>query len=341
MRTIAAALATLAVLTGSGSASSGNRGCPAGRDLGRVAYVRGGALHLLDLATCAERILVQRSVSGPVRFARGGRYVRYGGVWIVSTSGGKPVRVARETGVRSPDGRRVAQSRGRNSIWVGGREIYRTRGGPPVPFAWSPDSRWLLFYVDPMASASIIADGVVLQAIPATGGRARRVAAMLGYPDYLAWCGRKLVVTAGGSRIATENKWLALAAAPRWHARALLRLPASAWGSIACTRDGTKLAVQSQPVSHDARFFSTRWSLWAVGLDGSRSRLTRPPEGHADESPRWSRDGRSLLFVRSRRGLGRLYLWRGGQAIGPLASFGYSLGYYGHHDWWYAADWSQ
>ena len=63
--------------------------------------------------------------------------------------------------------------------------------------------------------------------------------------------------------------------------------------------------------------------------------------GYADESPRWSRDGRSLLFVRSRRGKGRLFLWQAGRVHGPLAHLGFSLGYYGHHDWWAAADWCQ
>src|SRR5262249_33121688 len=53
----------------------------------------------------------------------------------------------------------------------------------------------------------------------------------------------------------------------------------------------------------------------------------------ADESPTWSPDGRSLLFVRERNGYGRLMLLRDGALLGPFANLGYSRGFYGHHDW--------
>jgi len=33
-------------------------------------------------------------------------------------------------------------------------------------------------------------------------------------------------------------------------------------------------------------------------------------------------------------------LLRNGKATGPVADLGYSLGYYGHHDWWLGASWS-
>ena len=362
MRAIGAALglAALVAFAGDASASHDRRPCPTDARLGAVAYLRGTSLHLLDLSTCGDRVLVRRGASPPVEFIRGGRSIRYGRNSAVPVAGGRPVRVAAESGLRSPDGRLVARIRARRrpgaktgtqSIVVGGRAIYTLResyrrapAGAPGPLAlvaWSADSRWLLFYVDPMGSASIVADGIRLRAIRATGGQARKLVVTLGYPDYLAWCGRRLVATAGASRLATENKWLVLASPPAWRARKLVRGPARAWGSIACTADGARLAAQSQPASHNPSFFSTRWSLWSVRLDGSRRRLTAPPRGYADESPRWSRDGRALLFVRSRRGAGRLYLWRSGTVLGPLANLGSSLGYYGHQDWWARADWWQ
>jgi hypothetical protein len=360
MRAAGSALALAVLLAGGGSATARSGPCPRDARLGKVAFARGGALHLVDLATCADRVLVRHGASGPVRFARRGRVVRYGGVWAVPTAGGKPARVPPETGLRSPDGRLVARIRverrpgaatGSQSIVVRGRAIYTVResyrripAGAPGPLAllaWSPDSRWLLFYLDPMGSASLAADGIELQAIAVTGGRPRHVAPMLAYPDYVAWCGPRLVVTAGGSRLATENKWLALATPPDWHVRRLVAGPARAWGSVACASGGARLAAQSQPVSHDAGFFATHWSLWSIGLDGLATRLTAPPRGSADESPRWSRRGTSLLFVRSKRGFGKLYLWRAGRARGPLAELGFGLGYYGHRDWWQTADWWQ
>jgi hypothetical protein len=61
--------------------------------------------------------------------------------------------------------------------------------------------------------------------------------------------------------------------------------------------------------------------------------FTRPPAGYADESPAWSPDGRAVAFVRERKGYGTLQVLRDRHLYGPLASLGYSLGYYGHHDW--------
>jgi hypothetical protein len=47
-----------------------------------------------------------------------------------------------------------------------------------------------------------------------------------------------------------------------------------------------------------------------------------------------------VLFVRSRKGVGELYALQDGRLLGPLLSLGYSLGYYGHQDWWQTMDWS-
>ena len=58
------------------------------------------------------------------------------------------------------------------------------------------------------------------------------------------------------------------------------------------------------------------------------------PPIYADESPRFSRAGRSIFFVRSRRGLGSLFTLRGERLSGPLLRIGYNLGYYGHRGWW-------
>ncbi|HZQ02517.1 MAG TPA: hypothetical protein VFA88_00695, partial [Gaiellaceae bacterium] len=117
-----------------------------------------------------------------------------------------------------------------------------------------------------------------------------------------------------------------------WKPRLLWNAPDRAFGSIACAPDGRSVAVQSQRSSDNGRFFATRWQLWRVGLDGSRSLLDRPSPGFADESPLWIAGGRALVLVRERDGHGTLELLRGGR-LTPLARLGYSLGYYGHHDW--------
>jgi hypothetical protein len=116
--------------------------------------------------------------------------------------------------------------------------------------------------------------------------------------------------------------------------------PGRAWGALACAPDQRSVVVQTQHESNDANFFHTHWSLWRVGLDGSRKSQTFPPAHHADESPRFSRDGKTILFVRSRNGDGELYALRDGKVVGPLLALGHQLGYYGHQDWWSVADWS-
>jgi hypothetical protein len=209
-----------------------------------------------------------------------------------------------------------------------------------VLLGWSGDNRWVFFAIDPGGSASIAADGLTLRAVRADGGRPARIARMLLYRDYLVWCGGRLVFTGGGLREATEGKRLLVAAPPTWRPRPLVDAPNRVWGSLACARGSGWLVGQSQTRSNNPGFFSTRWALWRVGFDGSLRRLTTPPRGYADESPRFSRDGRVLAFVRSHQGRGALYVLRRGRVVGPLLSLGYSLGYYGHQDWWSTVRWS-
>jgi hypothetical protein len=233
----------------------------------------------------------------------------------------------------------------KQSIVVNGRVIYTTRvfgdtsnldsPGPIELTRWSGDSRWIFFAIDPGGSASIAADGLILRVVSATGGPVHKVAAMLAYQDYMAWCGGRLVFTAGTDREATVNKHLDVAAPPDWTARPLTSLRGRPWGSIACAPDERSVVVQSQPIAEFKGFFSTRWQLWRVRLDGTATQLTQPPAQHADESPQLSPHGQTIYFVRSKRGVGRLFALRGGKLIGPLLSLGYSLGYYGANAWPY------
>jgi WD40-like Beta Propeller Repeat len=293
--------------------------------LGSVSFLRRGKAHVVDLATCRDHV-VRRSQSATPIVSPDGRWqaaVRSSGkgktakqtIWVTDRRTGKSHPVFSET------------------------EYYKTIGpgetpGPIVLLRWSGDDRWIFFSIDPGGSGSIQADGLTLRVVSAKGGRAIPLERMLLYPDYLAWCGGRLVFTAGMDRVATHTKRLLVAAPPQWRPRPLVVAPRRAWGSLVCARDERSVVVQSQPETNNPSFFATHWSLWRVGLDGHQLRLTSPPRGYTDESPRFSPDGRAVLFVRSRNGVGRLYALRNRRLVGPLLSLGFNTGFYGHHAWW-------
>jgi hypothetical protein len=287
-------------------------GCPHDASLGSVRFERAGKTHEVSLATCADRVQGKaRPVRRPpVRDSRYVATVRASGhgttakqtLWVTDlrTRRSRPVFSARRADVVVP-------------LHVGGGHVF--------------------FAIDPDGSASIAADGLILRELPVTGGPAHALGVMLPYRDYLTWCGDRLVWIEGNDRIAVHAKRVVTAGPPDWKARPLWRDSSLSFSTPACPPDGRSVAVLSQRSSLDANFFHTRWQLWRVGLDGSRRLLDAPPPGWADESPQWSSDGRSLLFGRERNGYGGLMLWRNGKVIGPFANLGYSLGFYGHHDW--------
>ena len=295
--------------------------CTPHAGLGSVTFVRGATQHVLDLETCRERTRPAAQPQGTVRWGP----------------------------LVSPDGRLRATApvaAGKESIRAGGKILRswpqwspNAKNGSPGPImllGWSGDSRWVFYAIDPMGSQSIIADGVQMRAVSLTGAD-RPVASMLANDDYRAWCGGRLVLTAGGDRIAWHNKRLVTSAPPSWRTRALVSAADRAWGSLTCTPGGHAIVVQSEADrGTDMSSVWAHWALWQVSLDGLEYRLTSPPAGYSDDSPRFSPDGRTLFFVRSRKGVGALYALHGGRLLGPLASLGFDLGYYGHHAWTYS-----
>jgi hypothetical protein len=307
--------------------SSSLGACPDDSSLGAVRFARGGSEHVVSFVNCRDRVVGK----APARRLPETSRSRKGLVAAIRTA-------------------RPKAKRGSEAITVDGRVVYRVAedyrtipGGEPGPLilvGWSPDSRWLLYSIDPMSSASIAADGLQLRALDVATGQTVPIAEMLLNDDYITWCGSTLVLAVGEDRIATTGKRLVVARPPGWQPRALWADSKRAFGSVACAPDGKSVAVLSQPASLDANFFHTKWQLWRVSLAGPRTLIDQPPSGFADESPRWSRDGSALLFVRERKGYGQLMLFQRGHVTGPYANLGYSLGYYGHHDWWQSAAWT-
>jgi hypothetical protein len=280
--------------------------CTPVRGLGSLAYTRGGRLHVVDLASCRDRVVPKTA---------------------------------------PPSGRRVVVriAHGRQAIVVGGKAVLsylawspNAKNGSPGPIVLlgsSGDGKWVFFAIDPMGSASLAADGLEMQAV-SLDGRVRRIGSTLGYDDYRTWCGGRLVLTAGGDRIATHNKRLVTGSPPGWKTQPLVRAPKRAFGSVACSPQGGVI-VQSQPAtSVDMTSVYAHWSLWRVS-NGRLQRLTSPPPGFSDDSPRYSRDG-TLFFVRSHRDVGRIYALRNGTLLGPFATLGRDIGFYGHHAWPYS-----
>jgi hypothetical protein len=218
---------------------------------------------------------------------------------------------------------------GTEMILYRGRVVFRHRwreGGIEL-FGQTPDRAWVLFAIDPQNSASLAADGLRLEAAPVVGGRARVVATGLLADDYRTWCGGRLVMTAGGDRLAGHHKWLIVTGPPTWRARILVRDPKRAFGSLACA--GDSVVVQSARDVGPNDNAQPDWSLWRVRLaDGKASVLDTPPRGYSDDAPRVARNGR-VVFVRSHKSHGVLYALGGG----PLVDVGRDDGYYGHRPW--------
>jgi hypothetical protein len=280
--------------------------------LGTVAIQRPALVQVVDLATC--RMTNERTA------------VVTGVPHVVVTRHGK-------------HGTQAIVFRGRIVLTV--KESYeRVPAGTPGPIlleGTSPDKRWILYAIDPMGSASLAADGLFLRAVSARGGHTHAVAGGLSYGDYRSWCSfYSLVVTAGGSRLAVDNKRLIATGPPAWKSRLLVPAHTRAFGSVECAPNGNSVVVQEAPQSTDLSVLTTRWQLWRVGIDGKSRRLTSPPPGYSDESPHFAPDQRTIYFVRSHRGAGTLYALRDGKLIGPLLSLGRLAGYYGHRAWPYS-----
>ena len=197
--------------------------------------------------------------------------------------------------------------------------------GPILLEGTTPDRTWILYAIDPQGSASLAADGLTLRAVSVATGRSRVVAGGLLYDDYRAWCGARLVMTAGGDRISTQNKWLIATGPPDWQARVLVKDEHLAFGSLVCEGNRNGIVVQSAPASGVNDNVHAHWSIWHVVLDGSRTHLTTPPPGASDESPQVA--GSVVYFVRR----GWLYALHRGR----LLQLPPTDGYYGHTTWPY------
>jgi Tol biopolymer transport system component len=256
----------------------------------------------------------------------------------------------------SPEGGRLAvASDGRErgiaveDLATGARHVVgrSQAGASPLLAGWSPDGRWLLFWLEPRSSASLGADGLALEAVRAGGGSPKLVAATLLYPDLLTTCGDHMVVTAGRSRYVTSGKRVIEVAAPAWSPTRISHDPSRSWFWPACTSDASRIAMTSTKNVEERRFDAAERSIWLAAPGAKPVRLVgRDGDGISDEFPRWSADGQYLLFVRhASRTQARAQLviarvqGHAAHVLGPVAKLSPQLGYYGHDDWAAVSDW--
>ena len=279
----------------------------------------------------------------------------------------------------SPGGRWIAYERWegqaphtRQSLWKvpadGGEPVELYASGMPekgeaILAGWSSDGRFLFFWQGDILSASMLADGVPLYAIPAEGGSPAQLAeAVLVYPDFVApqpAGGQQVALVAGGGRGAWTNKTLHVVLPPSGKGEALdeiLTAPDQVACSPSWSPDGQHIAFAAMPDKgdlvggEDARQGLMSRHIWVAHSQGAEQprQLTDDPT-YRDERPLWSADGSHLLSIRMdgesqislwlipfREGTPRLVADDLGPLPGPAADW---FGYYGHAEWDSLFDW--
>jgi dipeptidyl aminopeptidase/acylaminoacyl peptidase len=268
----------------------------------------------------------------------------------------------------SPDGKSVAVNGSRCgrqtpvgeletiNLHTGARSVVLRQRGRVFTFAgWSSDGRWLLFWSETLCSSSIAADGLPLEAVPAIGGKPLQVIRrMLRYDDFLSWCGARLVAAAGSSRETQLGSALVETQPPAWQARILQNARRLSWVSPACAPSGRLVAAAAGPNTQDAQFGVEHRSIWLLRPNGAAvGQLTSPPARDlSDEAPRFSHDGRWILFVRGKvvpvgqAAISRdtIELVRASGSASPVPVINFTsndYSYYDHFDWPDEIAWSQ
>ncbi len=172
---------------------------------------------------------------------------------------------------------------------------------------WSSDSHYVLFWIAPMFSASIMADGVPLMAVPAQGGAQKELAkSVLVYPDFVVPHPGKteqIAVIVGGYRSVWTNKALHVLSII---GEDIMLTPSDMSASSPdWSPDGQRLAYVAMPDRGDPAYgldadpSQMPRRLFVVNAQGAPQprQLTDDPTCR-DEWPRWSPDGKRLLFVR-------------------------------------------
>ncbi|MGI6206756.1 MAG: TolB family protein [Anaerolineae bacterium] len=230
-----------------------------------------------------------------------------------------------------------------------------TEEGDAILAGWTSDSRWVLYWQGPTVSASILADGVPLYAVPAKGGEPRQlVDTMLAYDDFLApgpGGGSQLAAAVGEYRATWTQKMIQVLNLEEDDALTVTG-PELAAISPAWAPDGHRLAYVAMPdegdlsgdeAVHDGLL---QRRLWVTDLlASSMPRQLTDDDDYRDERPLWSADGSQILFARLDEA-DRASLWlipaEGGeptQVVEELTPAPDWFGFFGHIEWDGLFDW--
>jgi Tol biopolymer transport system component len=316
----------------------------------RLAYVAaGGELQIIGVDDAGPATLVSaepdQSGVGHIVWSPDGTWIayewweqqagalRYQGLWRVAAGGGVP------------------------------EELYDSRmpeRGEAILNGWSGDGRFLLFWQGPVPSASMLADGVPLYALPVDGGAPVQLAEpVLLHSDFIASDpadADRIAVVEGGYRGTWMDKTVRVVRISAGDGAAVTA-PDEAVSSPAWSPGGRRIAYVAMPDDGDlgggdaARQGLMRRHIWVVAVEGdSPARLLTDDSVYRDEYPLWSADGDRILFVRM-EAEGSVSLWLvpadGGEPLsvadglevvgGP--PFDAWFGYYGYVGWQPLFDW--
>jgi TolB protein len=288
------------------------------------------------------------------------------GLWLVTAAGSAQhlVRGTIDSMAWAPDGHVLAYSLEQGAPSYGDALYTRpaTGGQPTRRFlirnagiqlaGWWPDDSGVVFWRDPVHSASLAADGMGLYTLR-LGGTPHLLTTTLGNPQWLSWApsGHQVLVVAGAGREVWHDKALTTCDALAGTCHVLPPPAGSVALDPAWAPDGAQIAyvvardagaVGGLGTTQQSAWVRTR-TLWIAAPSGAGARPITAA-GQAISQPMWSRDGTRLLYVRDNA------LWlvntRGGapvRVVGPFPQMpgGAPAGSYGALPWsgmfaWYA-----
>ena len=350
--------------------------CPHDATLGKVAYARDGALHLVEFRRCTDKVIVTTGVSGPVKFSPDGKYIGFTGGMVPATGG----NVVAGSPLWAPAGHVNATVTKGGGALIGRHRILADGWGA-VSAIWTPQGNLLIsrsrYPRKPYHQEVWIwfQDTGNLRRVggPFKGVQTADLAGVSIDGSWAFWWRRSSPDAAGpvplvSKRLAARSTGPVIApsvSAPDGVTWCGGRLVVVSGGSIATAPNTLVLAspplFKAKTLVSDGRAWASptcsadgqilvnaqpasatpHWGVWTVSLKGTRHGLFSPPTNQSYESPKWAPNGGVFFVRRVASGAGQLMYWVGGQMYGPVATVGSITGSYGHHDWWSEADWHQ